>query len=237
MKVSITIPAHNESKRIKRTLETYACFFAQKKIEHEFIVVLNGCTDDTCKIVQEIQKKSPTVRIIDLQEAGKGLAVITGFRDALKRENDLIGFVDADMATQPKYFYELIEKIDDANGIIASRYMKESQIFPPRPGTKEWGRILLFNPLVQLLFGLRYADFQCGAKLFKRHVIEDIADQLTIPHWAFDVELLYQCKKNDFKIKEVPTVWHDQDHSKFSTRAGLHMIVSLFPMRFSRAKK
>ena len=41
--------------------------------------------------------------------AGKGLAIKQGFINALKRKNTIIGFVDADMATQPQYFYELFD--------------------------------------------------------------------------------------------------------------------------------
>ena len=234
VKISIIIPAHNEETRIERTLIEYASFFEQKKVEHEFIVVLNGCTDNTLEIVKAVQKNYASIRIIDLPQAGKGLAVAAGFRDALIRDNDFIGFVDADMATQPQYFYDLIENIGKYDGIIASRYMKESKIYPPRPWIKEWGRILFYNPLTRLLFGMNYKDFQCGAKLFKRKVIEKIITELKDGQWAFDVELLYLCKKHGFVIKELPTVWYDQGDSKFSLHAGIGMFFSLFKLRFTQ---
>jgi len=235
MKTSIIIPAYNEQGRIGKTLTQYALFFEQKKIEHEFVVVLNGCTDKTLEIVQEIQKQFFSIRIVNLVKAGKGLAVATGFKDALSRKNDLIGFVDADMATRPEYFLQLIEKIGSQDGIIASRYMRESQIYPKRPPQKEWGRVLVYNPVVRVLFGMKYKDFQCGAKLFKRAVIEKIVPLLTVKQWAFDVELLHLCKQNKFTITELPTVWYDQDQSKFNfMSAGASMFASLVKLRFKR---
>jgi len=218
-------------------LEKYADFFKQlhqeKSLECELLVTLNGCTDSTLGVVSKLQQRYPMIRVIDLKNAGKGLAIIAGFKDALTRDNDLIGFVDADMATRPQQFYELIQQIGNNDGIIASRYMKESTIFPPRPWIKEWGRILVYNPIIRLLFGMLYVDFQCGAKLFKRLVIEKIVSELTVQQWAFDIELLYRCKQHRFTIQEAPTVWYDQDDSKFTIRAGIQMLNALFKLRFS----
>jgi len=235
MKLSIIIPAHNEADRIEKTLTHYVDFFQEQNIDHEFVVVLNGCTDNTLSVVQNVQKKYPNIKHINLKEAGKGLAVATGFADALKRDNDLIGFVDADMATRPQHFCELVQHVNKKNGgAIASRYMRESQISPKRPWIKEWGRIVGYNPLVRLLFGLPYKDFQCGAKLFRRDVIEAIVPQLTMKQWAFDVQLLHLCKQHGFAIAEVPTVWQDQTGSKFSIKAGIKMFGALAKLRFRR---
>ena len=139
---------------------------------YEFVVVLNGCSDNTYQVVHEKQKHFGSIIIIDLPELGKGLAIKAGFADALVRDNDLIGFVDADMATEPRYFYDLIGHIGKYDGIIASRYMPSSQLFPPRPAIKRWGSKIVYEPLIWLLFGMSYYDYQCGAKLFKRKVIE-----------------------------------------------------------------
>jgi hypothetical protein len=163
-----------------------------------------------------------------MPQAGKGLAIKAGFADALNRDNNLIGFVDADMATAPQAFYDLITNIHEYDGIIASRYMPGAHITPARPAYKRYGSRLIYEPFVWLLFGLSYYDLQCGAKLFKRKVLETITPQLTITQWAFDVELLYLCKKAGYKIKEIPTVWHDQANSKLTLLGGLRMFSSLF---------
>ncbi len=235
MKLSIIVPAHNEEKRIERTLRAYHKFFIQKKqkeLDVEIVVVLNGCTDNTLAIVNGIKAKfDKNIIIIDLHQAGKGLAIKAGFANALSRDNNLIGFVDADMATEPEAFFDLVQNINDYDGIVASRYMPGAQIFPPRPWWKRWGSILVYESLVWLLFGLRYYDLQCGAKLFKHEVLEKINPLFTIRQWAFDVELLYLCKKYGFTIKEHPTVWHDQANSKLTLRAGMRMLGSLFKLR------
>ena len=235
MKVAIVVPAHNEEKRIGAMLDAYLSFFSEKnEITITFIIVLNGCTDNTLSVVKEREHKG-SMLIIDLKKAGKGLAIKKGFEESLKTNAELIGFVDADMATRPEYFYELIQNIDGDDGIIASRYMEESKVYPPRPAIKAWGRRLVYQPLVWLLFGLRFKDYQCGAKLFKRKVIEKITPYLSVKQWAFDVELLYLCKLFGFSIREWPTVWHDQADSKLKMRSGFRMLGSLFAVRRKHA--
>lgn len=236
MKISIIIPAYNEEKRIENTLSTYDAFFHRISIKdnylYEIIVVLNGCIDNTLSLVTKVQKTAKTpIVVIDTPQAGKGLAIKMGFCNALGRSSDLIGFVDADMATSPESFYQLItELINDKNsdGIIASRYMPGSDIAAARPLYKRWGSKLIYEPLVKLLFNLEYYDLQCGAKIFKRSVVEKVTPHLTVQQWAFDVELLFLSKKYGFSIKEIPTQWQDQAHSKLTTKAGLKMLAALF---------
>ena len=236
-KLCIIIPAYNEEKRIGRTLQEYLAFFNDLKqrrvLNYEMIVVLNGCTDNTLSVVQKEQEKFGNLKIIDLKDCGKGLATKAGFEDALRRDSDLIGFVDADMATLPQFFYELMLNMRDVT--IASRYMPGAKVFPPRSLLKRWGSRIVYESLVRALFGLSYYDLQCGAKLFKRGVIETVLPHMTERQWAFDVELLYLCKKFGFSMRELPTVWYERDGSKLRLSAGFLMLFALVRLRFAHS--
>lgn len=235
--LSIIIPAHNEASRIGKTLRTYHQYFKvlkdQGAVDFELLVVLNGCTDDTFTVVHDIQEHlGDEIHVLDLQQAGKGVAIIAGFQNALKRDNDYIGFVDADMATEPQYFFDLYEQMDDHDGVIASRYLPESVVTPPRPWIKAWGRKYIYNFFVRTLFDINFADYQCGAKLFKRTVIETIIDDMQEGQWAFDVEVLYLTKKHGFDVVEIPTVWHDKVGSKLDIMGGgIRMLKALFELK------
>ena len=240
MNLSIVIPAYNEASRIENTLRTYHSFFAaQSHIRFELLVVPNGCTDTTIEIVERLQQElGQAILIHKTQNAGKGLAIKAGFLDALTRDNHIIGFVDADMATRPFYFLDLIRQLDGCDGVIASRYMPGAQVYPPRPAIKRWGSRLIYESLVRSLFKLNYYDLQCGAKVFTRPVIEKIAPLLTVKQWAFDVELLFLCAKYGFTIKEHPTIWYDQTDSKLTMKAGMRMLGSLIKLWYQhRAEK
>ncbi len=229
-KLSIVIPAYNEEQRIIKTLNEYYEFFNNKfKNDFEIIVIVNGSTDKTIEIVKTFSKKNKNLIYKDIKEKiGKGGAILEGFKIA---QGSLIGFVDADLATSPKSFYDLIDKINDYDGIIASRWMKGSKINIKQPLLKRIGS-RGFNFLIRILFGLNFKDTQCGAKLFKKQVIKDVLEDLTITRWAFDVNLIYSVLKKKYKIKEIPTEWNAVKASHFNLfKAIPEMALGLLRLR------
>ena len=214
IRLNIIIPAYNEGKRIGKTLKEYCKYFGKLKedgiLDFEILVVLNACKDNTLDVVKEFQKKFKEIRFFDFEQQGKGFAIIKGFKEALKKDFELIGFVDADMATPPEAFYDLVKNIGNADGVIASRSIKGAKTnFTFKRKLTHGG----FNFVVRSILFLQYHDTQCGAKLLKKKVIENVIEELSITQWAFDVNLLYKIKKKNFKIKEIPTVWQDKKGS------------------------
>lgn len=220
MKLAIIIPAHNEEKRIGRTLERYGRLFAEKKKSKEIedfrmIVVINNTQDKTAEIVKKLKKNYREIEYLNFKQGGKGFALIEGFNEALKKKFDLIGFVDADMSTSPEEYFKLVDGIGDYDAIIASRYLKGAVVSPKQP----FKRIIVSrigNLIIRILFFMPYHDTQLGAKLLKREAVSKIIDKLGVTNWAFDIDLLYQLRKQDFKIKEFPTVWKDELGSKLN---------------------
>ena len=230
MKLSIVIPAYNEEKRIKPTLNDYASFFSKKYGKNfEILVVLNGCKDKTLDVVRETSKKYPQIRYIDIKEKiGKGGAIIHGFRLS---KGELIGYADADNATKVKAFNDLVEKINGFDGIVASRWIKGAKINKKQPLTRRIAS-RIFNIFTRILFGIKTRDTQCGAKLFKKKPIEKVLNELGITQWAFDIDLLYRLKKNGFKVLEIPTEWHDQKDSKLKIgKTSLEMFLAIIRLR------
>ena len=229
MKLSIIIPAHNEEKRIAGTLQDYGAFFKKRyKKDCEIIIVLNGCKDNTLKVVKKFEKKFPKIRHFDFEQSGKGFALIQGFKCA---KGDLIGFSDADDATSAEEFFKLIKNIEGFDGVIASRWMKGSVVSPKQPLI----RIIAgrsFNFLNRILFGLTFKDTQCGAKIFRKDAIRKILPKLGVTEWAFDIDLLYHMNKMGFKIKEVPIKWCDAKGSKLNVpKTSLRMFLSIIYLR------
>ncbi len=227
--LSIIMPAHNEEKRIGPTLEAYVNFFSEKKkienINYEIIVVNNASKDDTSGVIKQYAKKFKKIRYLDLEMAGKGYAVLEGFKVA---KGEFIGFVDADMSTPPIAFYDLYRNIKGYDGLIASRWLNSSKT---KRTLGKYVRSIGFNYLVRSLFLFPYRDTQCGAKIFKKHVIEELVNNVKSIKWAFDVNLLYLCRKKGFKIKEHPTIWYDKEGSKISSKVPLQMAAAVIRLR------
>ncbi len=227
----ILIPAYNEERRIEPVLRDYAQFF-EKNYSGKFrlFVVLNGCTDNTLGVVQKVAAECPEVRALEFRSPiGKGGALIEGLR--LASLVDLIGYTDADGATPPHAFLDLVKHMGGADCVIGSRWIHGAIIHRSQTGKRQFAS-RVFHLIVQLLFWMGIRDTQCGAKVMKREVVDKIHDHLQIADMAFDINLLVAIKHAGFKILEVPTEWTDKIGSKVAlTHTSLTMLLSVIRVR------
>jgi glycosyltransferase involved in cell wall biosynthesis len=230
MKLTITIPAHNEEHRIGRMLDAYLPFFTEAYGDQvEILVVINGSTDGTEQVVQEYEKQYSCLRhITEPRPVGKGGALMIAFE---KEQGDLVGFADADGSTPPSAFKDLVDNMGDADCIIASRWCHGAEVFPRQPLLRQIAS-RTFNLITRVLLGLPLTDTQCGAKLMRREAIQKVLPHIGITQWAFDVDMLYQLKRAGCTIREIPTVWKDVDGSKVQIgRTSSQMLLALGRLR------
>jgi len=231
----LLIPAYNEEKRIEPTLREFAQFFRENYPgQFQLVVVLNGCRDDTLGVVNRVAKDHPEIHALNFDDPiGKGGALIEGLK--LAPAADLIGYVDADGATGPKAFCELVRLTAQADCVIGSRWLPGAVLHQ----SQTWARRFfsrVFHAIVRALFWrkLDFADTQCPAKVMRRAAIEKIHSALRIADLAFDVNLLYALKREGFRVLEVPTEWTDKLGSKVTQsllRCSLVMFLSVVRLR------
>jgi glycosyltransferase involved in cell wall biosynthesis len=235
----LLIPAYNEEQRIGPVLRDYAVYF-EKNYPGKFqvVVVLNGCTDNTLGVVRAIAVEHPVVSALDIPEPiGKGGALIEGLK--LAPLADIIGYVDADGATAPAAFHDLVRRTPEADCVIGSRWLPGAVLHQAQTSKRQLAS-RVFHRFVQLLFGMNIRDTQCGAKVLRRTAVEKIHPSLRIADMAFDINLLYAIKRAGFKILEVPTEWTDKVGSKVVLgRTSLTMLLSAIRVRliYSRLYK
>jgi glycosyltransferase involved in cell wall biosynthesis len=216
MKLSIVIPAYNEEARIRPTLDAYTSYFgARYGKDVELVVVVNGSRDRTADVVRVVAEKSPQVKfVVEPRAIGKGGAIMRGFEMAA---GDLVGFVDADNATLPEAFNDLVEHIGDAGAVIASRYIPGAKVSPRQPLSRRIAS-RIFNKLIRLFFGLPISDTQCGAKLLRGDAM-----RAALPHLG---------RRLGYRITEVPTTWSEPGGSKLRIgRTSVEMFVAICRLR------
>lgn len=227
--LSLIVPAYNEEKRIGAMLEAYLPYFASRYPDRvEVWVVVNGTTDRTAAVVSSFEPRYPFLRMhIEPLPVGKGGAILEGF---VRATGAIIGFVDADGATPPEAYDELVRNLGGAGVLLASRWLPGSRITPQPLARRVASRI--FNRLVRLLFDLPITDTQCGAKVLRRDAVRAILPHLGTTRWAFDVDLLFQARRAGFEIREIPTVWNDKAGSRLKVgRASVEMSLALVRLR------
>ena len=230
MKLSIVVPAYNEEDRIGRMLEAYLPYFAARYgSDFELIVSVNGSTDRTEAIARAMAARFPQLRVlVEPQPIGKGGAIMAGGAVAT---GDRIGFVDADGATPPAAFDDLVRGLGDAGLVIASRRLPGAVVSPRQPWKRRFvSRV--FNFLVRLLFKLRITDTQCGAKLMTAEAWRAIVPHIGLTKWAFDVDMLFKTRRAGFAIREIPTTWSDVGGSKLKVgRVSFQMLLAIARLR------
>ena len=229
----LLIPAYNEEQRIEPVLRSYVADFRDRFAgSFRIVVVLNGCRDNTLGVVQRVARDLAEVQFLNIEEPiGKGGALIEGLK--LAPTADVVGYVDADGATGPAAFLELIRLTAQADCVIGSRWLPGSVLHVRQP----WLRRVFsraFHVIVQLFFWMNIRDTQCPAKALRRPAVEAIHDSLRIADLAFDVNLLYALKRRGFTILEVPIEWTDQSGSTVTRsllRSSLVMFLSVLRLR------
>jgi dolichyl-phosphate beta-glucosyltransferase len=224
----VVIPAHNEATRILPYLRAITSYLQSRQRTYEVLVVDDGSTDTTAKVVTSFACTAPDVRLLQLPSCrGKGAAIRLGMQSAVGL---LQLFADADGATPIQELDSLTKAI--ANGAdlavgsrtLASRlpeFTVQARLYRTLLG-------MLFNAAVQQS-GIRgIADTQCGFKLFRRHVAQDLFSVCSIDGYGFDLELLYVAQQRRYCIAEVPVNWADQPGTKVRIiRDGLAMLREL----------
>ncbi|HSH94461.1 MAG TPA: glycosyltransferase [Roseimicrobium sp.] len=230
--ILLLIPAYNEEKRIEPVLREYAAYFRTNHPgRFELVVVLNGCRDNTLQVVQKVGVEFSEVRSLEFAAPiGKGGALIEGLK--LAPTADLIGYVDADGATPPAAFYDLVQKVANADCAVGSRWIPGAVLHQSQSGKRQFAS-RVFHLIVQSLFWMNIRDTQCGAKVMHRAAVERIHGSLRIADMAFDINLLYCLKREGFKILEIPTEWTDKVGSKVAFgKTSLTMLLSVIRLRW-----
>src|SRR5204862_760856 len=130
----LLIPAYNEEHRIGPVLREYGAYFQQNYSgKFQLVVVLNGCRDNTLGVVQQVAQEYRFISALEFAAPiGKGGALIEGVK--LATATDLIGYVDADGATPPKAFHDLVKLASQADCVIGSRWLPGAVLHEAQPG-------------------------------------------------------------------------------------------------------
>jgi len=116
LKVSVVLPAKNESSAIAQTLAQ----IQQLQLTHEIIVVNDGSTDQTKQVAESAGAKV----VSHPYSKGNGAAIKTGARTAT---GDIIVFMDADGQHDPNDIPRLLEKIEQGYDLVVAARQKGSQ--------------------------------------------------------------------------------------------------------------
>ena len=226
MTISLVIPAYNEEKRIIPFLKSIKEELERSpQLLSEIIVVNDGSTDSTAKVVSQFADIMPSLTLLDLKEnQGKGGAVQAG---VMKSTGDAIVFMDADGATPASELPKMAKELAQSDIAIGNRWM-------PGANTERHSFLRQFSGWLyrnyMALFGLGAIDTMCGFKGYKNEVAKDLFSDLIEKKWLFDTEIAYKAVKRGYSIKNIPIEWESKDGSKLDTVTLIKSALAIFPL-------
>lgn len=164
--LSIIVPVLNEEESLRELLAQIARSCAGCNQAFEVMFVDDGSTDASWKVIRDLATAHPEVGAIRFRRNfGKAAALTAGMRAA---RGELILMMDADLQDDPAEIPAFLRKLNDGFDVING--WKERRLDP-------WHKVYpskVFNGLVGWMTGLWLHDHNCGLKLFRTEVAQEI---------------------------------------------------------------
>jgi glycosyltransferase involved in cell wall biosynthesis len=220
--LSVIVPVYNEAKTIRQILEK----INSVNIDKEVIVVDDGSSDGTDKILRDIQY--PNLKIIHhSSNRGKGAAFLTALDNA---SGELVIIQDADLEYDPLEYNKLIEEFNksDVDIVLGVRFTEGYHgLLIPKLGNR------LLTGLLNLLFGAHLNDFLTCYKLLRRDTLLKLG--IKSQGFGIDTEIVSKVLKRELKIKQVPVSYYPRNYSegkKIKWYDGVMDIINIIKYRF-----
>jgi len=191
-KIIACIPAYNEEKYIAKVI------LQTKPYVDEILICNDGSTDMT----EEIAKALGAIVINHPKNMGKGAAIKTLFKEALKHNPDIVVCLDADGQHDPNEIPNVIKPIlkGEADFVIGSRYVKGAKTDAP---TYRRIGLSLINALNKKLLRTSIQDTQSGFRAFNKKALKEM-QQLESTGYGIENEQIAIAKIKNLRVMEVP---------------------------------
>lgn len=195
--ITVVIPAYNEEEVIKKLIEDL-----EEKISVnqalEILVVDDGSTDHTGKILDQLSRVYQNLRIVHHQvNQSLGGALRTGIRAAT---GDIIVTLDADMTHPPELMAKMVESLRDNDVCVASRFVRGGgMVNVPRY------RVVisrLANSAYRFLFHSPVMDNTTGYKAYRAELLKSI--EIEESGFAVQLEIVTKLLRKKARFTEVP---------------------------------
>lgn len=215
--VSIFFPCYNDSKSIRKLVETSFNIIKNFTKIYEVIVIDDGSTDSSKKILLSMAKKNHSLRLIfHKKNLGYGGALRSGFK---KAKHEWVFYTDGDGQYDVKELPTLLslvgEDVDFINGIKMTRHDPTYRIVI--------GNIYSF--FTRWLFWIPIYDIDCDFRLIRKSLLSKI--NLTSNSGAICIELVKKSQIAGAKFRQV-SVHHYQRQWGNSQFFRIDKILSTF---------
>jgi len=211
--LSIILPAYNEEDNIQKTIEDSLEFLEHQNIftEYEVIVVDDGSTDETADNLKKFKNNGSFKIVTNPRNFGYGGALVSGIKQA---RFPWLLLMDSDGQFKISSIQDIAGYFSEYDIIAGYRYRRADSSYREFLGKT-------YTYLVNLIFGLKLTDVNCGFKLFKKEALH--LNGAYYHAGVFFTDMFIKAKQNGHRIKEVPIEHYPRAHGK-QTGANFNVI-------------
>ena len=166
--LSIVISLYNEEESLTELTSWIETVMDQEGYRYEIIMVDDGSTDGSWKIIKTLSERNPAIRGISFRRNyGKSAALYNGFKAA---EGRVVVTMDADLQDSPEEIPEMYRMVTEEGYDIVSGWKKQrfdNKLTKNLPSK-------LYNWTARKITGIKLHDMNCGLKAYRNEVVKNI---------------------------------------------------------------
>jgi putative flippase GtrA len=209
--LDVVVPVYNEQvalagsvRRLRRYLDEHFPYSARITIAD------NASVDETPRIAAELAETLPGVRVVRLEQKGRGRAL-----NAVWSTSDapVLAYMDVDLSTDLAALGPLVAPLISGHSDVAigTRLDRGSRVVR---GPKREFISRCYNLILKSTLAAHFSDAQCGFKAIRNEVAQRLLPHVDDTGWFFDTELLVLAERSGLRIHEVPVDWVDDPDSR-----------------------
>ena len=170
----------------------------------------NASIDDTPVIAAELAAELSDVRVVRLEQKGRGRALHQVWADS---DAQVLAYMDVDLSTDLAALAPLVAPLISGHSDLAigTRLGRGSRVVR---GAKREFISRCYNLILKSTLQAKFSDAQCGFKAIRADVAQRLLPHVSDTGWFFDTELLVLAERSGLRIHEVPVDWVDDPDSR-----------------------
>jgi len=165
--ISLVIPVYNEEENLKLLYQKLKETLEPLGKEREIIFVDDGSQDNSPKILDQLARKDPHVKVIHFRRNfGQTAALAAGFDLA---QGEIVVTLDADLQNDPADIPKLLGKMEEGYDVVSGwrKDRKDPYLSRILPST-------MANWLISKVTGVKLHDYGCTLKAYRQEVVKEL---------------------------------------------------------------
>jgi dolichol-phosphate mannosyltransferase len=220
--LSVIVPAKNEAQNLPVLIKRLLPVLRGIRLPFEVIVVNDGSTDGSLRVLRSLAAANPEIRVIDLaRNYGQTAAMMAGFDHA---SGDIIVPIDADLQNDPADIPLLLAKLAEGYDVV-SGWRKDRQDAAVRRNFVS----RVANAVISQLSGVHLHDYGCTLKAYRRDVIGPVRLYGEMHRFIPIYAAWYGARIAEIPVKHNPRL-HGKSH--YGLERVVKVVLDLMVVRF-----